>query len=88
MSSPAIADAIAPTSTYTRRAADRRLLRDDIEADRDDTRELIIAFVGMALAAFLIGFLGLTAMVYAGSLGTHPATTYAAAQTTTGSQTR
>jgi len=87
MSSPAIADAIAPTSTYARRAADRRLVRDDVRGDSDDTRELIIAFVAMALAAFLIGFLGLTAMVYAGSVTPHPATTYAA-QTTTGSQTR
>jgi hypothetical protein len=88
MSSPAIADAIAPTSTYTRRAADRRIVRDDTQADGDDTRELVIAFVAMALAAFLIGFLGLTAMVYAGSVTPRSATPYVAAQTTPASQTR
>jgi hypothetical protein len=69
MSSPSMTEAARYTSTRSR---SRQPVR-EVGFDFDDTRQMMIAVVLLAMAAFAVGFFGLTAFVAAGSAMARPA---------------
>ena len=71
MSSSSTTEAARYTSSYPRQRS-RQPVR-EVGFDFDDTRQMMIALVLLAMAAFAVGFFGLTAFVAAGSAMARPA---------------